>query len=275
LGFLTTPVNIHYNSDDRGNLTRSGTANRLSTFSLGYIEILGAVAETPLADQLRTALSRYSGLHLLAFTHADAVSQKSRLEKSGFPMQPAVRLRRPIQTGDGEQTVQVSVIRTEPGVMAEARVQMLTHETPELIWLPEYSTHPNRTDALSDLLLISDDAPQKAERYSRFTDCPLSRNADLNILSLSRGSLTFATPKAAETFLPRIQIPDLPYMAAVVLRSGDLAETRGVLEAHGVKPLRESDKIIVVGPEDAAGAYMIFHAPNIESIWSCLAGEHS
>ena len=59
LGFTPTPVNIHYNSDEKGNLTKSGTANRLCTFEFGYIEVLGAVADTSLADQLKAALSRY------------------------------------------------------------------------------------------------------------------------------------------------------------------------------------------------------------------------
>lgn len=270
LGFTVTPVNIHYNADADGKLSRSGTANRLSTFDIGYIEVLGAVADTPLADQLNAALSRYGGLHLIAFTHPDMEHQTRRLLEAGFDLQPPVRLRRPIQTPEGEKTVRVTVLRTKPGVMAEARVQILTHETPELIWLPEYSHHPNRTDALSDLLLISKDAGEKAALYGRFTDCPVLDADGLTVVSLSRGRLSFATPENAAAILPGLQIPSLPFIAAVALRSADLTETRQVLNERGVDPLTANGSVIVVGPQDGVGAYIVFHASGVDSVWQHL-----
>ncbi len=270
LGFSVTPVNIHYNADADGTLSRSGTANRLSTFDIGYIEVLGAVADTPLADQLNASLSRYGGLHLIAFTHPDMAYQAARLVESGFDLQPPVRLRRPIQTSDGEKTVRVTVLRTKPGVMTEGRVQMLTHETPELIWLPEYSHHPNRTDALSDLLLISEDADEKAALYGRYTDCPVLREDGLTVVSLSRGRLTFATPETAAAILPALRIPSLPYIAAVALRSADLNDTRKALNERGVKPLAANDSLWIVGPQDGAGAYIVFHAQGVDAVWQHL-----
>jgi hypothetical protein len=270
LGFTVTPVNIHFNADADGGLTRSGTANRLSTFTIGYIEVLGAVAETPLAAQLDAALTRYVGLHLIAFTHADMQYQAKRLTEAGFDLQAPVRLRRPIQTPEGERTVRVTVIRTKPGVMTEGRVQMLTHETPELIWLPAFSHHPNRADALSDLLLISEDVDDKAALYGRFTNCPVLDEDGLRIVSLSRGRLSFAAPESAASILPAYHIPSLPCIAAVALRSADLKETRRVLNEKGVTPLAESASVLVVGPRDGAGAYIVFHAPGVDSVWRQL-----
>jgi len=270
LGFTVTPVNIHYNADADGKLTRSGTANRLSTFTIGYIEVLGAVADTPLADQLNAALSRYVGLHLIAFTHADVHSRARRLAEAGFDLQAPVRLRRPIQTPDGEKTVRVTVVRTKPGVMTEARVQMLTHETPELIWLPEYSRHLNRAEALTDLLLISDDADEKSAHYGRFTDCPVLEQDGLKRVSLSRGHLGFAVPAKAASIFPSLQMPRPPCIAAVALRSADLNETRRVLNERGVTPLVDSAPLLVVGPRDGAGAYIVFHAPGVDSVWRHL-----
>ena len=270
LGFTVTPVNIHYNADADGTLTRSGTANRLSTFDIGYIEVLGAVADTPLADQLKAGLSRYVGLHLVAFTHPDMQYQATRLLEAGFDLQPPVRLRRKIQTPEGEQTVRVTVVRTKPGVMTEGRVQMLTHETPESIWVPAYSRHPNRTDALTDLLFISEDAGEKAALYGRFADCPVLTEDAWTVVSLSRGRLSFVTPDTAATMLPELQIPTLPCIAAVALRSADLKETRRVLEEKGVAPLAANDSLVVVGPRDGAGAYMVFHAPGADPVWKPL-----
>ncbi len=271
LGFIVTPVNTHYNADADGNLIKSGTANRLCTFKLGYIEVLGAVADTPLADQLNAALNRYRGLHLVAFTHPNMEAQRDRLLEAGFDMQPTVRLRRSIQTPEGEKTVQASVLRTKPGVMAEGRVQMLTHETPELIWLPGYSQHPNAADALTDLLIISEDASIKAEQYARFTNRSVIAGKGIEAVSLARGRLTFSTLKAAETILPDLKVPSLPYMVAVGIRSADLNQTRSALNERGITPLTESDTVICVSPNDGVGAYIVFHSLNVEPIWSHLS----
>ena len=270
LGFQATPVNIHYNSDAKGNLTKSGTANRLCTFHIGYIEVLAAVADTPLADQLKASLARYTGLHLIAFTHSDVTSRESRLQAAGFDLQPTVRLRRPVQTPNGEKTVKVTVVRTKPGVFSEGRVQMLTHESPALIWLPGYSAHPNRADALTDLLVVSEDSIAKSEQYAQFTGCTRAEEGDLTAVLLSRGRLTFATPAAAEAILPGFLPPSLPYTAAVAIRSADLKDTRRAFKARGIKPAADNDKILCIGPDDGVGAYIIFHARDVETVWPHL-----
>jgi hypothetical protein len=102
----------------------------------GFIEVLAATSETPLTFQLRQALARYACLHLVALSHADLDAQRVRLTQSGFAMQEVVRLRRPAQTAGVSPEVSWSVLRTEPGVMAESRVQFVTSHTPELSWPP-------------------------------------------------------------------------------------------------------------------------------------------
>jgi hypothetical protein len=92
----------------------------------------------------------------------------------------------------------------------------------------------------------------------------------LKAVSLSRGRLSFATPEIADALLPGLNIPNLPYMAAVALRSTDLSETRKVLEEKGVVPLVADDAVLVVGPRDGAGAYIVFHAPGVANVWSAL-----
>ena len=272
LGFAITPVNIHYAADAEGRLVKSGTANRLLTFRRGYLEVLAAVADTPLADQLKAALARYAGLHLLAFAHADAASQTERLVRAGFALQSTVRLRRPVQTAQGEQTARFTVVRVQPGVFPEGRVQLLTHETPELVWFPEYCSHPNRADALTDILLVSEDAGEKAERFGRYTACPAVADEDRWVVSLARGRMTFAHPRTAARLLPAFSPPSLPYTAAVAIASADLAATRRALAERGVRPAADREKRVCIGPEDAAGAHIVFHTPDAGPVWPLLGG---
>ncbi|MFH1934867.1 MAG: VOC family protein [Pseudomonadota bacterium] len=267
LGFTVSPINIHYNAESDGNLTRSGTANRLITFGFGYIELLSAVGDTPLANQLKAALGRYVGLHLIAFTHVDMEAQRERLFDTGFEPQPTLRLRRPIETQDGQKTVRATVVRAKPGIMPEGRVQMLCHETPELIWRSGYTDHENKADALTDIVIISDDPDGTMDRYALFTGCQGMTRDNLRVVSLARGCLTFASPKAAASFLPGLKIPDLPYIAAVGLRSTDLAATRKVLKKHDVTLAVNNETVICIESGDGMGAYVVFHAPDKESSW--------
>lgn len=272
IGFAVTPVNIHFHTGPDGELVKSGTANRLIVFRRGYLEFLAAVADTPLADQLRSALARYQGLHLLAFTHADVAAQEARLRAAGFALQPTVKLRRPIQTPAGDRTLHVTVVRAMPGVFPEGRVQMLTHETPELIWQPQAIRHPNRADALTDVLLVSEDADAKAERFGRFTAGAVAAEGACRVVSLPRGRMTFASPAAAARLLPRFSPPSLPFTAAVAIASADLDETRRALATRGVTPVADTPEALCLGPADGMGAYLVFHRGGLEPVWPHLAG---
>src|SRR3954471_22290608 len=67
LGFRVSAVNVQTNADASGALRPSGTSNRLAKLKFGFLELLAATHETPLADQFKQQIARYSGLHLIAF----------------------------------------------------------------------------------------------------------------------------------------------------------------------------------------------------------------
>jgi hypothetical protein len=267
LGFTVSPIHLHYNADARGNLAAAGTGNRLITFRAGYLEVLAALDQTPLADQLRDALRRYAGLHLIAFTHADMASQRRRLVEAGFDPQPAVRLRRTVQTADGPQQVAVTVVRARPGSMPEGRVQLLTHHTPELIWRPGYTVHANHATALTDVLVVAQDPEEAWSRFQRFSGCPGKRSEDLWWVALHRGRVSFASPTGALCWLPALEIPSLPYVAAVALRSSDLTLTRAFFDRPDTAAAFAGDGALGVAPRDGMGAYLFFHAPRGGPPW--------
>jgi hypothetical protein len=61
-----------------GNPAPAGTGNRCAMLRRGYIEILAATDDTPLAQQLIERLGRHVGLHLAAFSTADAAIEHQR-----------------------------------------------------------------------------------------------------------------------------------------------------------------------------------------------------
>jgi glyoxalase-like protein len=233
--------------------------------------VLAATSQTPLADQLRKAVTRYQGLHLIALTHADMAAQRGRLVKAGFAMQDIVNLRRSVATPGGERQMAYSVLRTQPGEMAEGRVQMLTNHTPELLWTPGSTLHENRAGALTGLLICVADPVEAAPRYGRFAGRPVKSADGCAAIALDRGHLLLVDPGDAAAILPDLTLPDLPYIAGIALRSTDLIATRGALARTGIRPIVATDELICVGPHEALGAYILFHAAYMDAPWQTLA----
>jgi hypothetical protein len=271
LGFQVSPLNVQHNADEHGELVPTGTSNRLALLERGFIEMLAATGETPLADQLRGAVARYQGLHLIALTHADMAAQRRRLVNAGFAMQRIVNLRRRVATVDGERQMAYSVLRTEPGEMAEGRVQMLTNHTPELLWTPGSAVHDNRVDALTQLLVCVRDPVEAVLRYGRFCGRGVSGDEQIAIVALERGDILLVSASRAVSMLPDLTLPDLPYIAGIALRSADLEATRRVLTREAIKTPFATDELICVGPVDALGAYLLFHARSVDAPWQALA----
>lgn len=271
LGFQVSQINVQTNADSAGNLTPSGTSNRLARLRRGYLEILAATHDTPLATQFRNQIARYQGLHLIAMAHDDIPDQRERLMKSGFAMQSVVQLDRKDVTLAGAPRVAWQVLRPEPGVMAEGRVQFTKSLTPEVLWQDHLVKHPNGADALTDLLLVSHDAAEATERFARYTGKALRLSAALTTVELERGRIVITSADNAEDFLPGYQAGLLPYMAGQAIRSRDLAHTRKTLSEADVTPVVDKANLILLSTSDALGSFMLFHDASLEAPWQALA----
>ncbi len=271
LGFRITPIKVHYNAEEAGALVPTGTSNWSASFEHGFIEALAATSETPLAARLREGLARYQGVHVIALSHADMAAQRARLIGAGFAMQPVVDLRLPFATPEGERSFAYSVLRTEPGEMPEGRVQMVTDHSPELSQAPSMTVHENRVDALTDLLICVEDPVEAAARFGRFSGRAPESVDGFDAIALDRGRILFLGPSGAAEVLPGLVLPELPYIAGLALRSAELGMTRRVLARHGIEPVAADDGLICVGPQDALGAYLLFHAASVGAPWQDLA----
>ena len=255
LGFSPSAVNLQNNVGTDGVSRPSGTSNRLVRFRRGFLEFLSATHDTPLADQFRLANKRYEGLHLLAFSHADLETQRARLVEAGFSMQPMVHMRRRAQEYGVDGEVAWSILRTEPGVMAEGRIQFVLPHTPELTWPAGSTEHPNCADALTGAIVCVADIKEATARYARY----LGRAAVENRFNLDRGSILFVDPDSAEALSPGLSPPITPFIAAVSVATSDIKETARVFTANGVACIAQEDGVLWIGPEDGLGAYIAFH----------------
>ncbi len=265
LGFALTPYTPQRHTLATGELAPTGTANRLAILQDGYVEILTAVGDTPLADQMRRAIDRYAGAHLIAFGRADAEATHARLAEEGFDPLPLVRLQRAAATPEGERLARFSVVRVPPDRMPEGRMQFCRHHTPELVWQPQHQRHPNGAHSLTDILLCVDDVGEAAARYARFLGLPAQGRAGFRLLELARGRLhVFDQESLARS--TGIEAPTTPFIAGFALTSADLGGSRALLTERGVAVRTLGPGVFAVMPE-AIATTILLTAPDATLPW--------
>ncbi|CAN0162451.1 unnamed protein product [Discosporangium mesarthrocarpum] len=263
LGFPLTPFTVHMNEQPDGSRVPSGTANRCAMIRRGYLEVLTRVpeVESAITAQMDAGLARYTGLHLIAFTVGDTDAATAKLREAGFAPEPPIALRRPMPLDEGgEGTAAFSVIRLPSDAMAEGRVQVLSQDTPDVVWQPSVTADENGLDMLSGLLICADDPEEAATRYARFTGKQKIARGRGYRIDLDRGRLTICDSGDCRRMLPGIDIPSMPFIAAVSIRSADIGATRVFLAAADVPLLADTPECVIVSPEAGMGACFALHA---------------
>ncbi len=267
LGFRLTPFSPQRHRLAPGEpLVPAGTANRLAMLREGYVEILTPIADTPVARQLRAAMGRYPGLHLIAFGTGDAEASHEHLVGSGFAPQPVIQLERPVETPAGQRLARFSVVRVPPGTMAEGRIQFCQHHTPELVWRQRGVEQPNHARALSDVLVCVADPAEAAERFGRFVGRAPERSSCGWRLALDRGRIAFVDPARLVRLLPETALPS-PFMAAFALTSDDLAATRSALLAGGLEPRGAAPGVVAAQVPEGIAATLCFSSRDAAPPW--------
>jgi hypothetical protein len=266
-GFLPTPVSIQVNPDVAvdapGRLT--GTGNITAMLARGYIEVLFKTADTPLGQEFDAALARYPGIHLAAFSVADAAGAHCRLEAAGFSLRPLIEMSRPVETENGADTAAFTIVRPLPGEMPEGRIQMLTHRTEQAVWQPRWLTHPNGVLGLVDLVIVTVDPAAAASRFARFTGHPTETCRVGQIVRLDRGAVVLVSAAAFARLLPGCAIPSLPFNGTYGLAVRALDHTEAFLRTSGESVQRRNGALVVNFPEELGSGAWVFaeHASDL------------
>jgi hypothetical protein len=235
LGFTVTPFSpqSHRPTPDAP-VTPAGTGNRCVMLRRGYLEFLTPIADTTIAGQLREAMRRYVGVHLIALGTADPQADRARLDAAGFAPLPVLALERPIGTPDGEQTARFQVLRVPSGTMPEGRIQFVQQRTPEFLWQQRWLDHPNRAFALAAVLICVADPQEAAQRFARYTGLAVSAHGGARRIAAARGDLLFVPPALLSGAFG-IQPASVPMIAGYVLESGDTIMARSRIEMNDMK----------------------------------------
>ena len=252
-GFAPTPVSVQSNPDG----TPTGTGNVTAMFSRGYVEVLFKTADTQLGREFDAALSGHSGVHLAAFSIAEAEQQHRRLTEAGFAMRPLVQFQRPVDTVSGPDVAAFTVVRLERGAMAEGRIQMLAHRTENTVWQPRWLTHRNGALGLVDLIVVCTDVAEAAGRFVRFTGHTAAPTSYGQAIALHRGQVSLFSAAAFAAMMPEIAVPSLPFMGAYAVRVQSLDAVEALLRRENMAMRRLGASLAVPFPKElGVGAWL-------------------
>lgn len=261
LGFPLTPPSIHADRDESTGVRRPvGTANRLAVLERGYLEILTPYGnvDTPVTRHMKRALAHHIGVHLIALRVCDAQREAAEIVRRGIEVLPTVHLRRDAEAEDGRQVeLSFTVVRAALHQFPEARVQMLTHHTPEHLWQSRYLPEANAITELLEATIITIDPREAAGRFARFAGRPVAACDGMPSIRLDQGCLRFADPRTAAESFGRTTRPPLPAVGAITLASRDLDQTRDFLLGQGLRPGAIAPDQLLIDESEAMGVHIV------------------
>jgi len=255
-GFAPTAPSIQRDAKADAPIPLTGTGNVTAMLAQGYIEVLFKTADTALGREFAAALARHAGIHLTAFAVADAARAHARLSAAGFRMRPLANIQRPVATGSGNAVAAFSVVRVEPDMMPEGRIQMLTHHTEEAVWQPRWLSHPNTAIALIDVVIAVADVREAAMRFGRFCGRVAKQINGGAIVRLDRGAVLLVGRDALADLLPEVPVQALPFMAGYAIGVQSLARAAAIVKGAKLQWRPFAGGIVVSFPHElGAGAF--------------------
>ena len=123
---------------ERGHHTL-GSSNNLAIFGTNYLELLGY---QPGRETMRADLWTHpAGLTGLVFKSIDADLVYATMKDHGVPVHEPMSFARPVELPGGARDARFKVIRVSGEEVQNGRTFFCHHDTPDLVWRPEWQSH--------------------------------------------------------------------------------------------------------------------------------------
>ena len=247
LGFQLTP---------RGHHTL-GSANHLAMFTTDYLELLGFGE----GGATRLEIARFpAGLNGLVFKTADGDLVHREAAAAALPVLPVQSFSRPVALGGATRDARFRTTRLDPDKIAMGRVYFCEHLTPDLVWRPEWLTHPNGASAIARVVVATSD-PRRAAKLFRdlFGGDVVAERDGRWVMGAGSALVELAPPNtiAAEFGEAAADPAGRPeYMAALEIKVRSLREVGQLLQANSA--VRVEPRRLVVAAGAAFNTTIVF-----------------
>lgn len=247
LGFQLTPRGRH----------TLGSTNHLAMFTADYLELLGFGEH----GASRPEIQRFPvGLNGLVFKTEDAESVYRHALAAGLPIQPVQSFSRPVEIADGTHDARFRTTRLDPDRVAMGRVYFCEHQTPDLVWRPEWQNHPNGARAIARVVVATPEPQRTVALFSTLFGPAVPAVAKSRVVfSAGEARIEIVSPAelAAEFGLAA---PDpagrSEYLAAAEFSVTSLSETERLLSCS--PSLRIAEGRLVVPAAAAFNTTLVF-----------------
>ena len=262
MGFVLTPYSPHSGAWKAGEAVQSfRSGNRCVMFAHNYLEILANEDPAQPSPRLAGYLKHHQGAHIICFNTEDPHAVESRLGGAGIRTSGVIPLQREIDTPEGVRTAKFERIQFAPEDSPEGYIQAARHLTPEYIYQPRYTAHPNGCFELSDTIVVTDDLDGFERKYARYLGAaPKREGATVRFRFPLASTLTIVRLRDAPALMPGTLYPPVPGIAAVAFRTRRLDALRRRLSDGGFTVNEVGDRLLVPA-EEASGIAVIFEGP--------------
>jgi hypothetical protein len=247
LGFQLTP---------RGHHTL-GSSNHLAMFATDYLELLGFGP----GGATRAEIEPFPiGLNGLVFKADDAERVHRHALAAGLPIQPVQSFSRPVILAGETRDARFRTTRLDPKRVPMGRVYFCEHLTPDLVWRPEWQSHPNGARAIERVVVATPEPQRTAALFqSLFGQTPAAVPGGRLAVTAGAARIELAPPAAiANEFGETAADPAgrSEYLTTAEFKVTSVAETERLLRStHG---LRVEEGRIVVPASAAFNATLVF-----------------
>ena len=247
LGFQLTPWGRH----------TLGSVNHLAMFATDYLELLGF----PKDGETRPEITRFpEGLNGLVFKTADADVVHREANAAGLPILPVQSFSRPVALGGEMRDARFRTTRLDPERIGMGRVYFCEHLTPELVWRPEWQSHPNTACAIARVVVATPD-PQRTAALFRglFGPDAVADRDGRRLIVAGAAQIDLATPNMVAAEFGEAAVEPAgraEYMAALGLKVLSLAAAAQQL--RGVPGVRIEPQRVVVSAAAAFNTTIVF-----------------
>ena len=185
LGFQLTPRGYH----------TLGSINHLAIFATNYLELLGFGE----GSAARPELAAFPfGLNGLVFKTDDAEATFRQAQQAGVAALPANAFSRPVELDGRQLHARFRTTNVPPDASGIGRVYFCEHQTPELVWRPEWQAHPNGAQEMVRVLVATHDKARQATLFARLfgTDAVTERADGTTELHMTGGGAVVLAPVA-------------------------------------------------------------------------------
>jgi hypothetical protein len=234
-----------------------GSVNHLAMFATDYLELLGF----PKDGETRPEITRFpDGLNGLVFKTADADIVHREANAAGLPILPVQSFSRPVALGGEMRDARFRTTRLDPERVAMGRVYFCEHLTPELVWRPEWQSHPNTAFAIARMVVATPDPQRTAALFCGLFGPEAVADRDGRMLMVAGAAqVDLATPNMVGAEFGEMAAEAAgraEYMAALGLKVASLGAA--AQQSRGVPGVRIEPQRVVVPAAAAFNTTIVF-----------------